>query len=102
MSNTESWENVLTEDLLNDDYVAAYLSDVLNDSDPHLFLQMVRRIAKARKIPLARLAKQAGIRRESLYHVLSEKGNPTYSTLVSLMDGLGFGFAAIVKKRVGQ
>lgn len=99
MSQTESWENIIAEDLLDDEYVASYLSEVLQDSDPRLFLQMVRRVAKARKIPMAEFARRAGLTRPALYHALSEKGNPQYSTLIALMSALGFGFAAIVQKK---
>lgn len=96
---TESWEDILAEDLQDDEYVAAYLSSVLQDTDPYLFLQMIRRVAKARHISMSDLAKRAGISRQAVYHVLSEKGNPEYSTLVSLMNALGFVFAAAVKKQ---
>ncbi len=97
-SLTESWEDIIAGDLQDDEYVADYLSSVLQDPDPRLFLQMVRRVAKARNISMADLARRSGLTRPAVYHALSEKVNPQYSTLISLMSALGFSFAAVVRK----
>ena len=97
--NTTSFEDVLAKQLLNDEYVEVYLSDVLNNDDPKLFLLAVQRIIKARKIPINQLAKETGVTRQALYNILSNKGNPEYTTLIKLMKAIGFGFMAISESK---
>jgi probable addiction module antidote protein len=48
----------------------------------------LRRIAEARG-GLAKVAKAAGIERESLYRALSRRGNPRLSTLVAVTKAVG-------------
>ena len=44
----------------------------------------------ARVKGMSALAKQAGVSRESLYRALSEEGNPQLSTVLKVLDALGF------------
>ena len=39
---------------------------------------------------MAKLSQKAGLNRETLYQTLSKRGNPTLSSLESLLDALGF------------
>jgi len=56
----------------------------LDDAEePAVLLIALRRIAEARG-GLAKVAKAAGIERESLYRALSARGNPRLSTLVAV------------------
>ena len=64
-------------------FAAEYLKAALEDSDePRVLLLALRHLAQAHGI--AKVAKAAGIERESLYRALSEKGNPRLSTLVAV------------------
>jgi probable addiction module antidote protein len=56
--------------------------------DAFRFLVAIRNVAEAQG-GVGNLAKKAGIGRESLYKTLSEKGNPKWHTLVSLVIALG-------------
>lgn len=47
----------------------------------------LRHLAQARGI--AKVAKAAGIERESLYRALSRRGNPRLSTLVAVTKAIG-------------
>jgi probable addiction module antidote protein len=47
----------------------------------------LRHLAQARGI--AKVAKHAGIERESLYRALSARGNPRLSTLVAVTKAIG-------------
>ena len=67
-------------------FAAEYLKAALEESDePRVLLVALRRLAQAHGI--AKVAKAAGIERESLYRALSEKGNPRLSTLVAVTQG---------------
>lgn len=66
-----------------------YLNICLDDPDPGLFLVALRDVARAFG-GMKQLAQKADLNREALYHTLSKRGNPTLSSLESLLDVLGF------------
>ena len=66
------------------EYLKAALEDV---EEPRVLLIALRHIAEARG-GVAKIAKAAGIERESLYRALSAKGNPRLSTLQAVMGAL--------------
>ena len=71
------------------EFAAEYLRAALEDDDePSVLLIALRRIAEARG-GLAKVAKAAGIERESLYRALSARGNPRLSTLVAVTKAVG-------------
>jgi len=73
----------------NPDFAAEYLRAALEDDDePRVLLIALRRIAEARG-GIAKVAKAAGIERESLYRALSAHGNPRLSTLVAVTRAIG-------------
>ena len=70
-------------------FVAEYLKAALEDADdPRVLLIALRHLAEARG-GMAKIAKAAGIERESLYRALSGQGNPRLSTLVAVVNALG-------------
>ena len=70
-------------------FAAEYLKVALEDTEePAVLLIALRRIAEARG-GIARVAKAAGIERESLYRALSARGNPRLSTLVAVTKAVG-------------
>ncbi len=70
-------------------FAAEYLkAAMLEADDPQVLLIALRQVAKARG-GLAKVAKAAGLERESLYQALSEHGNPRLSTLLGIMKGVG-------------
>jgi probable addiction module antidote protein len=70
-------------------FAAEYLKAALEETDePEVLLIALRHIAEARG-GLAKVAKAAGIERESLYRALSAQGNPRLSTLVGVMKAVG-------------
>jgi probable addiction module antidote protein len=76
---------------LRDDpkFAAEYLRAALEDEDdPRVLLLVLRQIAESRG-GIAKVAKAAGIERESLYRALSAKGNPRLSTLVAVTKAIG-------------
>jgi probable addiction module antidote protein len=70
-------------------FAAEYLKAAMEDTEePQSLLVALRHIADARG-GIAKIAKAAGIERESLYRALSPRGNPRLSTLVAVTKAMG-------------
>jgi probable addiction module antidote protein len=69
---------------LAEEYLKAALEDT---EEPRVFLMALRHVAEARGV--AKVAKAAGVERESLYRALSPKGNPRLSTLFAVTRAMG-------------
>ncbi len=68
---------------------AEYLRTAMEETDsPDTLLLALRHVAEAQG-GLAKVAKAAGIQRESLYRALSPKGNPTIATLTAITRAMG-------------
>ncbi len=73
----------------NRTFAAEYLKAAIEDTDePRVLLIALRQIAEARG-GIAKVAKAAGVERESLYRALSPRGNPRFSTLVAVTKAMG-------------
>ena len=94
MAKSIKHQDWLNKKLKDHDLAIAYLNESLEQSlkgdeeSQHLFLIALRNVAEAQG-GLGDLAKKAHVGRESLYKTLSEKGNPKWNTLVSLIIALG-------------
>ncbi len=87
---TRSYRETLLEDLRDPSEAAAYLNAALDDSD-EMFLVALRDVADAQQ--LSKVAEAAGIARESIYRMLAENGNPTYSSLQGILRAIGLKLA---------
>ncbi len=76
----------LFADLADQRYAAQYLATALGDSR-ETFLLALKDVAESRKI--SKVAETAHLNRESLYRMLSGSGNPTLSSLTSVLGVLG-------------
>jgi probable addiction module antidote protein len=71
----------------NPDFATEYLKAAVEDEyEPRVLLIALRHLAQAQGI--AKVAKAAGIERESLYRALSAHGNPRLSTLVAVTKAI--------------
>jgi probable addiction module antidote protein len=86
MSKTSSYHDALIESLSDPVEARQYLIAVLEDY-PEGFLKALRNVAQANQ--MAKVAQEAGIKRESLYRALSEDGNPRFDTLTAILTALG-------------
>jgi probable addiction module antidote protein len=80
-------------DLINDlrkdkRYAAEYLSAAYADS-PEAFLVALRNVAEAQQ-GIAKVAAKSRLNRESLYRMLSTKGNPQLKGLGAVLKVLGY------------
>jgi len=84
-----SHERALIRELREDrEFAVEYLRAALEDVDePEVLVLSLRHLAQARGI--SRIAKAAGVQRESLYRALSARGNPRLSTLRAVTKALG-------------
>jgi len=82
-------EGMIRELRDNPEFAAEYLRAALEEEDElGVLLIALRRIAEARG-GIAKVAKAAGIERESLYRAWSRRGNPRLSTLVAVTKAVG-------------
>ena len=94
MPRSKKYQDWLIEKLKDHDEAIAYLNIALEESlkgdeeSKKLFFIALRNVAEAQG-GISKLAKKAHVGRESLYKTLSEKGNPKWYTLVSLIASLG-------------
>jgi probable addiction module antidote protein len=88
MRRNADYKAGLLADLRDDRaFAAQYLSTAFADSQ-EAFLVALRDVAEAQK-GMARVAAQAKVNRENLYRTLSKTGNPTLSTVGSVLSVLG-------------
>jgi len=85
-----SRDEIMKKKLRDDpEFAAEYLKAALEDTDePKVLLIALRRITEARG-GFAKIARAAGIERESLHRALSSRGNPRLSTLVAVVKAIG-------------
>ena len=81
-------ESLIRELRDNPRFAVEYLKAALEEgSEPGVLLVALRRVVQARGI--AKVAKTAGVERESLYRALSTRGNPRLSTLAAVTKAVG-------------
>ena len=84
-----SHESAMIRELRDDpEFAAEYLKAAMEETDePKVLLIAPRQIAQARGV--AKVAKAARIKRESLYRALSPRGNPRLTTLMAVTKAMG-------------
>jgi len=84
---TKPYETGLYDRLRDHDYALAYLRAALEDDDDEhadaVFLLALRDVATANQ--MAHVAEAAGLNRESLYRMLSRRGNPGLHSLMAVL-----------------
>ena len=73
--------------LTSETIIAEYLSAAAEDPNPDVFILALGDVAKARG--MAKIAKKAGLGRESLYKALKTGAHPRYETIAAIMRALG-------------
>jgi probable addiction module antidote protein len=82
---TTRWDPIDT--LTSPEAEVAYLDAAFEDGDPGLIAAVVGDIARAHG--MARVAKDAGLSRETMYKAFRREGNPTLVTLAGVLKALG-------------
>jgi probable addiction module antidote protein len=86
----KNYKDNLLKRLADPRYAAEYLAQVLAEKDSAAFLIALKDVVEAGG-GMSNLAGRIGIKRPSLYKILSKKGNPTLETLQEILEPLGFG-----------
>jgi len=90
-------EVIIAEIRDNPEFAASYLAAAMEETDePGVLLIALRQIAEARG-GVAKVAKDAGIQRESLYRALSKRGNPRLTTLLAVIRAMGMTLTVAAK-----
>jgi len=92
MKKSKAYQPDLIENLRDVGEAEEYLNAAVEEDDPALFLLALRNVAEAQG-GVAQLAEKAKLNRESLYKMLSERGNPEFKSLDALLHALGFRLA---------
>ena len=90
----EKWD--LADHINTKEDVEGILEAALEENDTALLLAVIGDIARSKG--MAQIAKEVNVARESLYRSLSSEGNPSFSTIVKVLDNLGFQLS--VKQKV--
>lgn len=75
---------------------AAYLEVAAETGDPEHFARALGNVARARN--LSGLARETGISRQGLQKALSERGNPSLATTMTVLNSLGLRMAFVGQK----
>jgi len=93
MRKMGNFRDYLSTRLQDPQEAAAYLKMALEeyekDGNAEAFLLALRSVVEAMG-GISELAKRTNLNRQNLYRALSGKGNPKWSTLGTILGGLGF------------
>ena len=84
------------EDIETSEDVIAYLEAALEENDIEFLFKTIGYIARSKG--MAQIAKELNLNREGLYTALSVQGNPSFITIVRVLDNLGFRLNIQAKK----
>ncbi|WP_300455718.1 addiction module antidote protein [Desulfobacula sp.] len=87
MMATVNYQEGLLKRLQDPEYASEYLNEALKEGSQEMFMLALRDVAKAKGI--SQVAKETNLNRETMYRMLSEKGNPNLSSLNKLLNTLG-------------
>ena len=77
----------------------AYLEACLEEAsdDPAFIAQALGAVARSRN--MSQLARNTGLTREGLYKALSNDGNPSFGTVLKVINALGYRLALVSEKK---
>ena len=93
------YEEELYQWLQDAENAAAYLTAAIEDGDREGFLLALRNVAQARG-GMATVAEKAQLGRESLYKMLSQRGNPEFKSIASVLHGMGLKLTVAPEQKV--
>ncbi len=85
---TTTYQEDLIESLKDPREAAAYLNAAIEEGDRAVFLLALRNVAEAHG-GMAAVSEKARLNRESLYRMLSTKGNPEIKSIFTLLHSMG-------------
>lgn len=76
------------DDIETKEDAIAYLEAALEENDPEFLFKTIGYIARSKG--MAQIARELNLNREGLYTSLSPHGNPSFITVVRVLDNLGY------------
>jgi probable addiction module antidote protein len=70
--------------------VMAYLETAIKENDPEFLLSVIGDIARSKG--MTEIARELNLDRAGLYRSFSPEGNPSFLTVLKVLDNLGFSF----------
>jgi len=92
MTEQTSYQQDLIQSLTDPCEAAAYLNAAIEERDRAVFLLALRNVAEVNG-GMTALAEKAQLSRESLYRMLSKRGNPEIKSLIALLHAMGLRLA---------
>ena len=86
LEKTTVWD--MAEHINTKEDVIGILEAALEENDTEFLFEVLGDIARSKG--MAQIAKELNLARESLYRSLSQDGNPSFNTVVKVLDNLGF------------
>jgi probable addiction module antidote protein len=93
------YQDKLLQDLQDQELAIAYLNVALMDEDPWIFLLALKNVYEAQGGDMTDLARKTNLSRENLYRILSKKGNPKLTSILSLLSAVGLSLAVQPHKK---
>jgi probable addiction module antidote protein len=81
----------------SDAVIAEYLTAAAEDPNPEVFLAALGDVAKAKG--MARIAKETGLGRESLYKAFGTGAHPRYETVSAVLRAIGVKLSIVIEPR---
>lgn len=85
---SRSYDAFLKRQLVDPDLAAEYLSAAVQEKSLEGFLIALKNVAEAHG-GIGILSRATNLNRQSMYRMFSERGNPTVSSLFTVLDALG-------------
>jgi probable addiction module antidote protein len=86
MEKTYKWD--MADHIKTRDDVIGYLEAALEENDTELLFAVIGDIARSEG--MKQLAQELNLSREGLYRSFSKSGNPSFTTVIKLLDLLGY------------
>ena len=84
---TTKWD--MAEFIETKEDVAAHLTVAFEEKDMDFLMSVIDALARSKG--MSRISKELGVTREGLYKSFSKEGNPSFLTVVNVLDNLGYG-----------
>ncbi len=95
VKSSKDYKKDLLKRLKDPEYAAEYINTAIEEGDKAVILLALKDVCEARG--MSNIAKKTKLNRENMYRVLSEKGNPQFTTLIALLDCSGLKLAVATK-----
>jgi len=78
----------LADEIETKEDVIGILEDALEENDTEFLFKVIGDIARSKG--MSQIARDLNLNREGLYTALSPQGNPSFITIVQVLDNLGY------------